>query len=49
VSSGQFETSVLIENVPQGGVETADLDGDGNLEIIVSSYEANKLVILKRK
>lgn len=49
VSSGQFETTVLIENVPQGGVEAADLDGDGNLEIIVSSYEANKLVILKRK
>ncbi|MFZ5949831.1 MAG: FG-GAP repeat domain-containing protein, partial [Candidatus Rifleibacteriota bacterium] len=49
VSSGQFETVVLIENFPQGGVETADIDGDGNLEVIASSYEANRLIILQRR
>ncbi|BBM85038.1 FG-GAP repeat domain-containing protein [Candidatus Uabimicrobium amorphum] len=45
---GHFETKVLMDNMAQAGVAVADLDEDGICEIIVSSYEHNKIVILQR-
>jgi hypothetical protein len=49
VAPGQFETRVIMNDMPQGGVAVGDLDGDGVSEIIVSSYEKNRLAILKKK
>lgn len=46
VAAGQFETRILMDDVPQGGVAVGDLDGDGRPEIVVSSYEKNRLIIL---
>ncbi|MBF0409358.1 MAG: VCBS repeat-containing protein [Candidatus Riflebacteria bacterium] len=45
---GIFETRVLATEVPQGGVAVDDVDGDGFEEIIVSSYEANKLLLIRK-
>lgn len=50
VSTGEFETYVLAEEMGQAGVgEVADIDGDGVNEIVVSSYEQNRVVIYKWK
>ncbi|MDD2717864.1 MAG: VCBS repeat-containing protein [Candidatus Wallbacteria bacterium] len=46
---GKFSTKVLLTDMPQGGVAAADLDGDGRDEIVVSSYEKNRLGILKKR
>ena len=42
-----FTTHIIADEIPQGGVEIADLDGDGIGEIIASSYENGKLIIYK--
>jgi hypothetical protein len=42
---GAFKTHVLAKNLPQSGVTAVDLDGDGVTEAVVSSYEANKLLV----
>ena len=47
-AGGSFKTHVLAKNLPQSGVTAADLDGDGAAEIVVSSYEANKLLVFKK-
>jgi len=46
---GTFVTRVLASGLAQGGVAVADLDGDGTGEIIVSSYQNNKLLIFQSK
>lgn len=46
---GTFETRVLANGLAQGGVAVADLNGDGVDEIIVSSYQNNKLLIFQAK
>lgn len=46
---GSFVTHVLAPNLPQSGVAVADLDGDGKVEAVVSSYEANRLVVFQRQ
>jgi hypothetical protein len=48
-AGGAFTTQVLVKNMPQSGVAAADLDGDGKVEAVVSSYEANRLVVFQRK
>jgi hypothetical protein len=45
---GTFDTRLLAPNLPQAGVAVADLDGDKQVEVVVSSYEANRLVIYHR-
>lgn len=41
-SPGVFETHIVDDgNVGQAGISMADLDNDGQLEIIVSTYEGN--------
>jgi hypothetical protein len=44
---GSFTTHVLASDLPQAGVAAADLDGDGRDEAIVSSYEADQLVVFQ--
>jgi FG-GAP-like repeat len=44
---GNFSTKVLAAPLNQGGVAVADLDGDARDEIVVSSYEKNKLLIFQ--
>jgi hypothetical protein len=46
---GTFTTHTLATDLPQSGVALADIDGDGTPEAIVSSYEANKLVLFRRE
>jgi hypothetical protein len=48
-AGGSFTTNILVKNMPQSGVTAADLDGDGKVEAVVSSYEANRLVLFRRK
>jgi hypothetical protein len=45
---GSFSTQVVAQNLPQAGVAVADLDGNGTAEVVISSYEANKLIVLGR-
>lgn len=49
VSRGTFRTAVIAEGVPQGAAVFCDTERDGLPEIVVSSYEKNKLLLLKRK
>jgi len=49
VAPGQFETRVLLTEMAQGGVAVDDLDGDGVCEIVASSYEMNRLAVLKHR
>lgn len=49
VSSGRFRTAVVAENMAQGAAVFCDAERDGLPEIIISSYEKNKLLLLKRK
>jgi len=46
---GLFATRVLVSDVPQGGVAVEDLDGDGRAEILVTSYEQNRLLLIRRE
>ena len=48
-SDGEFRTIVLDTDVPQGGIDVADLDGDGVAEIVASSYENKEVYIYKYK
>lgn len=46
VSPGSFVTHVLAESMGQaGGIPILDMDGDGHMEIVVTSYEANVIYI----
>lgn len=49
VSPGNFRTRVIADDVPQGAASFCDADGDGIKEIIVSSYEKNRLLLLRRR
>ncbi len=48
-SRGKFRTAVVAEDMAQGAAVFCDAEGDGLPEIVVSSYEKNRLVLLKRK
>lgn len=49
VSAGKFRTSAVAEDMAQGAAVFSDADGDGLNEMIISSYEKNRLILLKRK
>lgn len=44
---GAFSTHVLAPNMPQSGVAVMDVDGDGISEAVVSSYQADALVLYR--
>ena len=43
------ETAVLMDDMPQGGVAAADLSGNGRDEVIISSYEKNRLILISKQ
>ncbi len=48
LAPGDFETQLLVENMGQAGaMQVADLDGDGRSELLVSSYEEDRLLLLQ--
>ena len=44
-----FSKEVLLEGMGQGGIGVADLDGDGRLELLVTSWEENVVLSLWRQ
>ena len=48
ISPGKFRTAELIDDMPQGAAVFCDTERDGLPEIAISSYEQNRLVLLKR-
>ena len=44
---GKFATHVIATDMSQGGVAVADFDGDGIDEIVASSYDRNRLRLIK--
>ena len=48
VSPGKFRTKELAGGMPQGAAVFCDAERDGLPEIAVSSYENNRLVLLKK-
>ena len=49
VSPGKFRTAAVTDDMEQGAAVFCDAERDGLPEIVISSYEKNKLVLLKRK
>ena len=49
VTPGKFRTVVIAEDVPQGAASFSDTDKDGIPEVVVSSYEKDKLLLLKKR
>ncbi len=46
IATGSFVTHVLAEGMGQaGGIPITDLDGDGRMEIVATSYEANLVCV----
>ncbi|MBF0410540.1 MAG: VCBS repeat-containing protein [Candidatus Riflebacteria bacterium] len=45
---GVFATKILVTDVPQGGISVDDINNDGCDEIIVSSYESNRLLLIQK-
>ena len=48
VSPGRFRTVIIAGDVPQGAAVFSDTEKDGIPEVIVSSYENNRLLLLKK-
>ncbi|MDD5089919.1 MAG: VCBS repeat-containing protein [Candidatus Wallbacteria bacterium] len=48
-AKGVFTTVILLTEMPQGGVAASDLDGDGYDEIVVTSYEKNRLGVIDHR
>jgi hypothetical protein len=50
VRPGRFVTHVLEEQLTQaGGMVVADLDGDGQNELVVTGYDANVIYVYRRE
>lgn len=49
VSRGRFRTAAVADDMAQGAAALCDAERDGRPEIVVSSYEKNKLVLLRKK
>ncbi len=48
-SPGDYSQEVIADDMPQAGVHMGDLNGDGRMEIVLTSYEKRKILLFKPK